>query len=321
MANGFFKVPTPVNEPVGAYLPGSPERESLKHKVKELRSTEIEIPVIIGGKEIRTGSTAKAVVPHNHQHVLATYHKAGAAEVKMAVEAALKARKEWAATPWEHRVAVFLRMGELLAGPYRDLLNASTMLNQSKTAFQAEIDAACELIDFFRFNAYFASQIYGDQPMYSPAGMWNRLQHRGLEGFIFAVTPFNFTSIAGNLPTAPTLMGNVSLWKPASSSVFSGYQLMRLFKEAGLPDGVINFLPGSGAQVGNPVVADSNLAGIHFTGQYRCFPEYVEDHRRKYFQLQVLPENRRGNWREGLHLRPCFHQSGRTGYRTGPRGI
>ncbi len=273
MANGFFKVPTPVNEPVGAYRPGSPERESLKKKIKELRSTEIEIPVIIGGKEIRTGNTAKSVVPHNHQHVLATYHKAGEAEVKMAVEAAIKARKEWAAMPWEHRVAVFLKMADLLAGPHRDILNAATMLNQSKTAFQAEIDSACELVDFFRFNSYFASQIFGDQPMYSPEGMWNRMEHRGLEGFIFAITPFNFTSIAGNLPTAPALMGNVALWKPASSAVYSGYKLMQLFQEAGLPDGVINFLPGSGAQVGNPVMADPNLAGIHFTGSTAVFQD------------------------------------------------
>ncbi|NOY22940.1 MAG: L-glutamate gamma-semialdehyde dehydrogenase [Acidobacteria bacterium] len=271
MANGIFKVPTPVNEPIKSYRPGSPERESLKNKLKELKSTEIEIPLIIGGKEIRTGNMGKVVMPHNHSHVLATYHKAGEKEVSMAVDAANKARKEWAAMPWEHRAAVFLRMGELLAGPYRDLLNAATMLNQSKNAFQAEIDAACELIDFFRFNANYAAQIYGDQPMYSPTGMWNRLEHRGLEGFVFAITPFNFTSIAGNLPTAPVLMGNVSLWKPASSAVFSGYQLMKLFMEAGIPDGVVNFIPGSGSQVGNPVLASPYLAGIHFTGSTNTF--------------------------------------------------
>ncbi len=271
MANGIFKVPTPVNEPIRSYRPGSPERESLKNKLSELRSTEIEIPLIIGGKEVRTGNTGKVVMPHNHSHVLATYHKAGEKEVAMAVEAANKARKDWAAMPWEHRVAVFLRMGELLAGPYRDLLNAATMLNQSKNVFQAEIDSACELVDFFRFNAYYAAQIFADQPMYSPTGMWNRLEHRGLEGFVFAVTPFNFTSIAGNLPTAPVLMGNVSLWKPASSAVFSGYQLMKLFMEAGIPAGVINFIPGSGAQVGNPVLASPYLAGIHFTGSTNTF--------------------------------------------------
>jgi len=271
MANGIFKVPTPVNEPVRAYRPGSPERESLKHTLNDMKASEIEIPLIIGGKEVRTGNTAKAVMPHNHRHVLATYHKAGEAEVKQAVAAALEARKEWAAMPWEHRVSIFLRMAELLAGPYRDILNAATMLNQSKTVFQAEIDSACELVDFYRFNSYYAAQIYADQPMVSPTGMWNRLEHRGLEGFIFAITPFNFTSIAGNLPTSPALMGNVCLWKPASSAVYSAWQLMKLFKEAGLPDGVINFIPGSGGQVGNPVMADPNLAGIHFTGSTEVF--------------------------------------------------
>ncbi len=271
MANALFKVPTPANEPVRAYRPGSPERESLKHKLNELRDNQIDIPVIIGGKEIRTGDTAKAVMPHNHQHVLATYHRAGEKEIKLAVESALKAREEWSRTPWEHRVCVFLKMAELLAGPYRDILNSATMLNQSKSVFQAEIDSACELIDFYRFNSYYAAQIYGDQPLHSPTGIWNRLEHRGLEGFIFAVTPFNFTSIAGNLPTSPALMGNVALWKPASSAVYAAYYLMQMFKEAGLPDGVINFIPGSGSKVGDVVLNDPNLAGIHFTGSTAVF--------------------------------------------------
>ncbi len=271
MANALFNVPTPANEPVRAYRPGSPERDSLKHKLDELRTNEIEIPVIIGGKEIRTGNTAKAVMPHNHQYVLATYHRAGEEEIKLAVETALKAREEWSRTPWEHRVSVFLKMAELLAGPYRDILNGATMLNQSKSVFQAEIDSACELIDFYRFNSYYAAQIYGDQPLHSPTGIWNRLEHRGLEGFIFAVTPFNFTSIAGNLPTSPALMGNVALWKPASSAVYAAYYLMQMFKEAGLPDGVINFIPGSGSKVGNVVLDNPNLAGIHFTGSTAVF--------------------------------------------------
>ncbi len=271
MANALFNVPTPANEPVRAYRPGSPERDSLKHKLDELRTNEIEIPVIIGGKEIRTGNTAKAVMPHNHQYVLATYHRAGEEEIKLAVETALKAREEWSRTPWEHRVSVFLKMAELLAGPYRDILNGATMLNQSKSVFQAEIDSACELIDFYRFNSYYAALIYGDQPLHSPTGIWNRLEHRGLEGFIFAVTPFNFTSIAGNLPTSPALMGNVALWKPASSAVYAAYYLMQMFKEAGLPDGVINFIPGSGSKVGNVVLDNPNLAGIHFTGSTAVF--------------------------------------------------
>ncbi len=271
MANGIFQVPKPVNEPIKAYREGSEEKKSLKAKLKELRSEQIEIPLIIGGKEVRTGNLGKCVMPHNHQHVLATYHKAGEKEVQMAIEAALEAWKEWSTTPWEHRVAVFLRMAELLAGPYRDILNAATMLNQSKNVFQAEIDSACELTDFYRFNSYYAYKMYTDQPLYSPQGTWNRLEYRPLEGFIFAVTPFNFTSIAGNLPTSPVLMGNVSLWKPASSAVFSAYKLMQLFKEAGLPDGVINFIPGSGGQVGNPVLNSEHLAGIHFTGSTATF--------------------------------------------------
>ncbi len=271
MANGLFKVPVPKNEPIKAYREGSEEKKSLKAKLKELKSEQIEIPLVIGGKEVRTGDLGKCVMPHNHQHVLATYHKAGEKEVQMAIEAALKAREEWSRTPWEHRVSVFLRMAELLAGPYRDVLNAATMLNQSKNVFQAEIDSACELTDFYRFNSYYAYKIYTDQPLYSPNPTWNRIEHRGLEGFIFAVTPFNFTSIAGNLPTAPVLMGNVSLWKPASSAVFSAYKLMQLFKEAGLPDGVINFIPGSGGKVGNPVLNSKHLAGIHFTGSTATF--------------------------------------------------
>ncbi len=270
MSNAYFKVPDPINEPIKSYSPGTPEKAELKQKLAELKSKQIEVPLIIGGEEIKTGDTAEMRIPHDKNHVLGVYHKAGKKEVEMAIEAALEARKEWATMPWEQRVAIFLKMADLLAGPWRSTLNAATMLGQSKTAFQAEIDSACELIDFWRFNSYYLTQLMSDQP-FSPAGMWNRVEYRPLEGFIFAVTPFNFTSIAGNLPTAPALVGNVALWKPASSAVYSAYYLMKLFEEAGLPKGVINFIPGSGGQVGNPVMESEHLAGIHFTGSTAVF--------------------------------------------------
>jgi 1-pyrroline-5-carboxylate dehydrogenase len=219
---------------------------------------------------VRTGDLGEAICPHDHQHVLARYHRAGAAEVQQAIEAAGEAWKEWSEMPWEARASVFLRAAELLAGPWRDTLNAATMLNQSKTVVQAEIDSACELIDFLRFNPYYMQEIYSQQSA-SPAQIWNHLEYRPLEGFIFAVTPFNFTAIGGNLPTSPALMGNTVLWKPASTAVLSNYYFMKLLQEAGLPDGVINFLPGSGAQVGDPVLASSHLAGIHFTGSTGVF--------------------------------------------------
>lgn len=270
MSNAYFKVPVPINEPIKTYMPGSPERDQLKKKLTELKSQHIEVPLIIGGEEVKSGNTEEMVIPHNKKHVLGVYHKAGKKEVEMAIEAALEARKAWSEMPWEQRVAIFLKMADLLAGPWRARINAATMLGQSKVAHQAEIDSACELIDFWRFNSYYMTQLMGDQP-YSPAGMWNRVEYRPLEGFVFAVTPFNFTSIAGNLPTAPALVGNVALWKPASSSVYSNYHLMKLFEEAGLPKGVINFVPGSGGQVGNPVMASPYLAGIHFTGSTSVF--------------------------------------------------
>ncbi|MCS7052795.1 MAG: L-glutamate gamma-semialdehyde dehydrogenase [Ignavibacterium sp.] len=270
MSNAYFKVPQPINEPVKSYKPGSPEREELKRKINELKSQQIEIPLIIGGEEIRTGNTEEIRIPHNHKHILGVYHKASKKEVEMAIEAALEARKEWSSMPWEHRVSVFLKIAELLAGPWRSTLNAATMLGQSKTVHQAEIDSACELVDFYRFNSFFMAELMKDQPI-SPTGFWNRVEYRPLEGFIFAVTPFNFTSIAGNLPTAPAIVGNVSLWKPASSAVYSAYWLMKLFEEAGLPKGVINFVPGSGGQVGNPALTNPNLAGVHFTGSTEVF--------------------------------------------------
>jgi 1-pyrroline-5-carboxylate dehydrogenase len=270
MSNAYFKVPLPVNEPVKLYKPKSTEREELKKKLSELKSEQIEVPLIIGGEEVKTSNTAEMRIPHDHGHVLGVYHKAGKKEVDMAIEAALEARKEWAEMPWEQRISVFLKMADLLAGPWRATINAATMLGQSKVVHQAEIDSACELIDFWRFNSYFFSKLIDEQP-YSPSGMWNRLEYRPLEGYVFAVTPFNFTSIAGNLPTAPAIVGNVCLWKPASSAVYSAYYLMKLFEAAGLPKGVINFVPGSGGQVGTPAMSNSNLAGIHFTGSTAVF--------------------------------------------------
>jgi len=270
MANGIFKVPTPKNEPVLAYGPGSPEKKKLKAKIAEMKGQQIEIPVLIGGKEIKTGVMGECRPPHDHHHLLGTYHKAGEKEVDMAIQAALEARSAWATMRWEARASIFLKAAELLAGPYRDVLNAATILCQSKTVYQAEIDAACELIDFYRFNPYYMQKIYEQQPE-SSTGCWNYLEQRPLEGFIFAVTPFNFTSIAGNLPTAPAMLGNVVLWKPASSVVYTAYFIMKLLKEAGLPDGVINMVPGNGGAVGNPVMASPYLAGIHFTGSTPVF--------------------------------------------------
>ena len=260
-----------VNEPILSFAPGSPERASLQAKYDEMAAQTIEIPLIIGGKEIKTGDTGNCVMPHNHQHVLATFHKAGETEANMAIDAAMDTWKTWSKTSLEERTAIFRKAAELLQGPWRDTINAATMLNQSKNAFQAEIDAACELIDFFNFNAQYAEEIYANQPLISPDGMHNHLEYRPLEGFIFAITPFNFTSIAANLPSAPALLGNVALWKPASSAVLPCYYLMKMLEEAGLPAGVINFIPGTGGKVGNPVLSNLNLAGIHFTGSTATF--------------------------------------------------
>ena len=269
--NAVFKVPTPTNEPVYDYAPGSPERALLKSALDEIAGKKIEIPLIIGGKEIRTGKLGQVVMPHDHQHVLAEYHMAGEKEIEMAIEAAMAAKEEWAALRWEERAAIFLKAAELLSGKYRYLMNAVSMLSTSKSAYQAEIDATCELIDFLRFNVYFAQQIYSDQPLYSSKGIWNSMQLRPLEGFVFAVAPFNFTAIAGNLATAPAIMGNTILLKPASSCVYTPYLFMQILKEAGMPDGVINFIPGSGSMVGKICLDHRDLGGIHFTGSTGVF--------------------------------------------------
>ena len=270
MTNAVIHIPEPTNEPLLGYAPGTPERKSLKAQLKEMLSTEIEVPILIGGKEIRTGDLGEIRVPHDHGHLLGRFHKANAEIVTQAEKAAGVAWKEWSVLDWRARASVFLKMADLLAGKHRMILNASTMLGQSKTAHQAEIDSAAELVDFYRFNTYYMQQIYSQQPISGP-GMWNYVEYRALEGFVFAVTPFNFTSIGGNLPTSPALMGNTVLWKPASTAVYSGYYLMKLFQEAGFPDGVINFIPGSGGKVGGPVMDQASLAGIHFTGSTEVF--------------------------------------------------
>ncbi len=264
------QVPKPFNEPVLDYAPGSRERKELKNKLDEMAGQVVDIPLIIGGEEVRTGNTAKVVMPHDHGHVLANYHKAGPEEIKKAIRASQEAHKEWASWPWEDRVAIFLKAGELLSTTWRSTVNASTMLGQSKTAHQAEIDAAAELVDFFRFNAHFAQDIYGDQPI-SSKGIWNSVEYRPLEGFIYAITPFNFTSIAGNLPSAPALLGNTVLWKPARTSLLSSYYIQKLFEAAGLPPGVINFITGSSSEITRQVFTNPAFAGVHFTGSTPVF--------------------------------------------------
>lgn len=270
MSNAVFKTPLPKNEPIYDYMDGSSERVQLKAEIERMSSKEIEIPIIINGKETRTGDLADCVMPHNHNHRLGTFHNANSKDVDAAIAAALEARQHWANLPWQQRASIFLKAAELLATRWRAVANASTMLGISKTVFQAEIDSACELIDFWRFNVHFMEQIYKQQPQ-SSTGSWNRVEHRGLEGFIFAVTPFNFTSIAGNLPTAPAIMGNTVVWKPASAAVYPAYYIMRLLETAGLPPGVINFVPGRGSEIGPIALGHPELAGIHFTGSTAVF--------------------------------------------------
>ena len=267
---GVRRVPLPVNEPVKSYAPGSAERTELKARLSQMAGEKIEIPIVIGGRAVRTGKIAHAVMPHDHRHVLADYHQAGPEEVAHAIAAARDASHEWASWSWEDRAAVFLKAAELLATTWRATVNAATMLNQSKTPFQAEIDAACELIDFWRFNPHFAQSLLEEQPQSAP-GSWNQMEYRPLDGFVYAVTPFNFTSIAGNLPTAPALMGNVVVWKPASSAVLSAHYILKMLEEAGLPPGVINLLPGDSAMISNALIADPAFAGIHFTGSTGVF--------------------------------------------------
>ncbi len=270
--NGVISTPKPVNEPILSYGPGSKEKAAVKAALAEMSSVQLEIPLIIGGKKVKTGNLGRAVMPHDHQHILATYHKAGPEEVQLAINTAVDAQKMWQSFRWEERCAIFLNAAELLATKYRAKINAGAMLAGGKNIMQAEIDSACELVDFLRYNVRYAQEIYERQPE-SSDGIWNYVQHRPLEGFVFAVTPFNFTAIAGNLSTAPAIMGNTVVWKPASSLVYTPYLIMQILEEAGLPPGVINFVPGSGANVGDTCLADPNLSGIHFTGSTRVFQQ------------------------------------------------
>jgi 1-pyrroline-5-carboxylate dehydrogenase len=276
MATGFYKVPDPVNEPVKAYAPDSKERKELLDQYHKMYNEQVDIPFYIGSEEIRTGDTTSIHPPHDIHHTVGKYHKADKKHIDLAIEKALEARKEWAKMPWQSRAAIFLKAAELLAGPYRAKLNAATMIAQSKNVMQAEIDAACELIDFFRFNVKFMTEIYENQPISAP-GIWNRMEYRPLEGFVYAITPFNFTSIAGNLPASPAMMGNVVVWKPARTQVYSAKVLMELFKEAGLPDGVINMVTGDSAMITNTILDHKDFAGIHFTGSTGVFNSFWDE--------------------------------------------
>ena len=270
MNNAIFNIERPSNERTASYAPGTRERKALNAELDRQTAEVADIPLIIGGKEVRTGNTVKVVMPHDHRHVLGEFHQAGEKEVKMAIDAALKAHREWEAINWVERVSISLKAAELLSKKYRFLVNAATMLGQGKNAYQAEIDEACETIDFLNFNAWFISEIYKEQP-HSQAGIINRIEYRPLEGFVFTVTPFNFTAIASNLNMAPVLMGNTTVWKPSSTSVLSNYYLMKVFQEAGLPDGVINFIPGPGSRIGKTALAHRDMTVIHFTGSTGTF--------------------------------------------------
>ncbi|HYF01754.1 MAG TPA: L-glutamate gamma-semialdehyde dehydrogenase [Patescibacteria group bacterium] len=271
MFNGIPRFTLPANEPIKSYTPSSPERIELMERVRAMKSETIEIPLYIGGEKIYTGDTIDILCPYDHKTVLARAHQGTRAHYEQAIENALESQKEWAKMPWHERAGVFMRAAELLAGPWRATLNGATMLGQSKNAFQAEIDSACELIDFFRFNVYYMQEIYKEQPPHSPTGIWNKLEYRPLEGFVYAVTPFNFTAIAGNLPSAPAMLGNVALWKPSTKALYSAYYLMELFKEAGLPDGVINMVIGSPKEISDVAFRHKYFAGIHYTGSTEVF--------------------------------------------------
>lgn len=270
MAHGFFKVPVAFNEPVRSYAPGSQERKNVLEMYKKMYNSTVEVPMYINGKEVKTGDTATMSPPHDHQHILGTYHKASREHVEEAIKGALEARKKWAAMPWQQRAGIFLRAAELVAGPYRDKINAASMLGQSKSIHQAEIDAACEMIDFFRYNVQFMSEIYAEQPE-STQEAWNRMEYRPLEGFVYAITPFNFTSIAGNLPATPALMGNVVIWKPSNTQIYSAKVLMDVFREAGVPGGVINMVMGDAAMISDVLLENPHFTGVHFTGSTGVF--------------------------------------------------
>src|ERR1041384_2182206 len=296
------KIPSPINEPVLAYAPGSPQRSELKQALKDLSSRQIEIPVVVGDKEIRTGKTVDAVMPHCHRHVLGKVHQAGPDDVKAAIKAAREAWRDWSRWSLADRAAVFLKAAALLATRWRAMVNAATMLGQSKTAFQAEIDAACELIDFWRFNVHYAERIYAEQPV-SSAGTWNALDYRALEVFVYATTPFTFTSIGGTLPTSPAIMGCTVVWKPAATAAYSNYLLFRLLQEAGLPPGVINFIPGPATLISENVLGDRHLGGIHFTGSTEVFQSLWKQVANNLTSYAAYPRVGRQPRGQGLHSR------------------
>ena len=273
MSTGFYQVPTPVNEPIYSYAPGSTEREALQTTLKALKSQQVEVPLYIGSEQIKTGVKKPLTCPHNHRHVLGHYYEGDAAHVQQAIDSALGAKEAWENMPWEQRASIFLKAADLIAGPYRYQMNAATMLGQSKTCHQSEIDAVCEIVDFLRFNVRYMAEIYAQQPPISPSGVWNRVEHRPLEGFLLAITPFNFTAIAGNLPTSAAMMGNVVIWKPAETQIYSAHLLMQIFREAGVPDGVINLINVDGPTVGEMVFDHPDFAGLHFTGSTKVFQE------------------------------------------------
>jgi 1-pyrroline-5-carboxylate dehydrogenase len=290
MGKGFFEVPIAVNEPIKGYAPGSPERTKALDAYKKMYNSTIDVPMYINGEDVKTGNIDTMSPPHDHQHIVGTYHKAEKKNIDTAILGALEARNTWANTPWEQRAAIFLRAAELIAGPYRAKINAATMVAQSKTIHQAEIDAACELIDFLRFNVQFMTEIYAEQPE-STSDAWNRLEYRPLEGFIYAITPFNFTAIAGNLPASAALMGNVVIWKPSDSQVFSAKIVLDVFKEAGVPPGVIQMVMGDPIMITDTILASPDFSGIHFTGSTNVFKNIWQKNWNKYSQLQNVPSN------------------------------
>jgi 1-pyrroline-5-carboxylate dehydrogenase len=300
MGKGFFEVPIAVNEPIREYAPGSPERAAVSAAYKKMYDSSVEVPMYINGENIKTGDTGTMSPPHDHKHILGTYHKAEKNHIETAISTALEARKKWANIPWEQRAAIFLRAAELIAGPYRAKINAATMLAQSKTIFQAEIDASCELIDFLRFNVQYMTEIYAEQPE-STSGAWNRLEYRPLEGFVYAITPFNFTAIAANLPASAALMGNVVVWKPSDSQMYSAKIILDIFKEAGVPPGVINMVMGDPVMITDTVLASPDFSGVHFTGSTDVFKGIWQKNWNKHSQLQNLPKDCRRNRRKRLY--------------------
>ncbi len=314
MPKGFFNVPKAVNEPVKSYAPNSPEKAAVLAAYKKMWNETIDVPMYIGSEQIKTGNTKTMSAPHDHKHIVGTYHLAEKSHVEKAIASALEARKKWSKMPWEQRAAIFLKAAELIAGPYRARINAATMIAQSKTIFQAEIDASCELIDFLRYNVEFMTQIYQDQPA-SNSDVWNKVEYRPLEGFIYAITPFNFTAIAANLPASAALMGNTVVWKPSDSQVFSAKIIIDIFKEAGVPDGVINVVFGDPVMITDTILAHPDFAGVHYTGSTFVFKEIWKKIGEQHSYLQNLPKNCWRNRRKRFHFSASISQCKTSSYR------